>query len=142
LGTLILPDSNILIDVIEIDPKWADWSTEQLLAASDAGRVAINHVILAEVAPYSGGLEDFLVKLDVMNIDIEPLCSLSAFTAGMAFKAYRANRSQSDRKTILPDFLIGGHAQTLGATILTRDPRFYRAYFPTVPLIAPSKDEE
>ena len=27
----------------------------------------------------------------------------------------------------------------LDATIITRDPRFYRSYFPSVPLITPDK---
>ncbi|MEO7384520.1 MAG: PIN domain-containing protein [Novosphingobium sp.] len=138
---MILPDSNILIDVIEMDPVWEDWSSQQLLAASSAGRIIINHVVVAEVAPNSGNLEDFLENLEVMGIVIEPLCNQSAFSAGVAFRTYRANRDRTGTKTILPDFLIGGHAQTLGATILTRDPRFYRTYFPSVPLITPDKAE-
>jgi predicted nucleic acid-binding protein len=40
---------------------------------------------------------------------------------------------------VLADFFIGGHAQVAEATILTRDPRFYRTYFPSVPLITPDK---
>ena len=39
------------------------------------------------------------------------------------------------------DILIGGHAQHLGSAVLTRDPRFYRTYFATVPLITPPKDD-
>ena len=139
---MILPDSNILIDVIEADPVWAEWSSRKLLAAVETGRVFINHVILAEVAPYSGELDDFLRKLEIMGVEIEPLCDVSAYSAGTAFRAYRTKREHDERKSIFPDFLIGGHAQTLGATILTRDPRFYRAYFPEVPLISPMKDEE
>ena len=139
---MILPDSNILIDVIEADPVWADWSFQKLLDAGQAGRVFINHVILAEVAPYSGDLDDFLRNLAIMGVEIEPLCDVSAYAAGTAFKVYRTRREHNERKSILADFLIGGQAQTLGATILTRDPRFYRAYFPQVPLIAPTKDEE
>ena len=37
----------------------------------------------------------------------------------------------------LPDFFIGAHAAILGAPLLTRDPRRYRSYFPTLELIAP-----
>lgn len=138
---MIFTDSNILIDVIEDDPNWCDWSQDQLAMASGAGPVVINNVVLAEVAPYSGDLTNFLQKIDIMGIRIEALCSHSAFAAGLAFKAYRSLKNQPGPKSILPDFLIGGHAQHLGATILTRDPRFYRSYFPSIPLITPSNED-
>ena len=138
---MILPDSNILIDVIAADANWCSWSQDQLAAASAAGRVVINAIVLAEVAPYAGPLDEFLDLLDEAGIDLEPLCAQSAYAAGAAFQTYRARRSGDGPKSILSDFLIGGHAQQLGATILTRDPRFYRAYFPDIPLITPSKDD-
>lgn len=134
---MILPDSNILIDIIEKDPVWHGWSFGQMADASRAGRVAINHVIMAEVAPYSSNLNAFLAGLDVMGVEIEPLCNQTAYAAGLAFREYRRARDKTAPKTILPDFLIGGHAATLGAAILTRGPRFYRTYFPDVPLITP-----
>ncbi len=138
---MILPDSNVLIDILERDRVWFDWSLAQLTAAAHADRVVINHVIVAEVAPFGGDLAIFLAALAAMQVEIEPLCNESAFSAGMAFREYCQRRHRAATKSILPDFLIGGHAKVLGATILTRDPRFYRAYFPTVPLIAPAKDE-
>lgn len=138
---MILPDSNILIDIIEADPVWHDWSCEQMAEAGREGRVVINHVIIAEVAPYAGELNVFLGALDAMGVEIEPLCNQSAYAAGLAFRDYRKRRAHDAAKTILPDFLIGGHAAALGAAILTRDPRFYRAYFPHLTLITPSKDQ-
>jgi predicted nucleic acid-binding protein len=138
---MILVDSNILIDVLDRDPVWFEWSTEQLAEASRAGRVAINHVVVAEVAPFAGVLETFLEVVEAMGLDIEPLCNLSAYEAGTAFRAYRRRRDERSAKTILPDFLIGGHALTLACAVLTRDPRFYRTYFPTVPLITPENTQ-
>ncbi len=138
---MILVDSNILIDVIEADPTWANWSADQLADAKSAGRVVVNHIIVAEVAPYAKGLGPFLEGLNIMGIEIEPLCNDTAYAAGLAFREYRKRRDRAAAKTILPDFLIGGHAATIGAAVLTRDPRFYRTYFPTVPLITPSKDK-
>jgi len=38
---------------------------------------------------------------------------------------------------VIPDFYIGAHAAVAGLRLLTRDPRRYRAYFPTVDIIAP-----
>lgn len=138
---MILVDSNILIDVLDRDPSWFDWSIGQLTEASRAGRVAINHVVVAEVAPFAGALPVFLGTLETMGVEIEPLCNETAYAAGTAFRVYRQRREKGAAKTILPDFLIGGHALTLSCTILTRDPRFYRTYFPSVPLITPGKGE-
>ena len=136
---MIISDSNVLIDVIEADPNWHDWSVDALTHASGEGRVVINHVIVAEVAPFSGRLDEFLERLDDMGVEVEPLSNESAYVAGMAFQQYRKRRDSLAPKSLLADFLIGGHAAVLNATILTRDPRFYRAYFPTVPLITPDK---
>lgn len=136
---MIIVDSNILIDVLDDDENWFDWSMSQLVVAADNGRVMINHVIFAEVAPHHEDLDVFLEKLTEMAIDIEPLSDDGAFIAGKSFLQYRKRREGTG--SVIADFLIGGHAQHLGATILTRDPRFYRSYFPSVPLITPSKDE-
>lgn len=47
----------------------------------------------------------------------------------------RVSRPEGDR--LMPDFLIGAHAEIGGFRLLTRDPRVYRRWFPAVPLIAP-----
>ncbi len=137
---MILIDSNILIDVLDRDPVWYDWSVANVSDASKTGRMAINHIVVAEVAPFAGKFNDFLAIIDNMGLIIEPLCNQSAYSAGLAFREYRRQRNRASAKTILPDFLIGGHALAISATIMTRDPRFYRTYFPSVPLITPSKD--
>ncbi len=135
---MILIDSNVLIDILDQDPNWYNWSLAEIENAA-TGRIFINHIVLAECAPHVGDLDEFRASLDAMAISIEPLTDKGAYLSGIAFLAYRKRREGA--RTVLPDFLIGGHALSLGATILTRDPRFYRTYFPTVPLIAPEKDE-
>jgi predicted nucleic acid-binding protein len=141
LGAVILIDSNILIDVIEQDPERGNWSLDQIADLSVEHRLAVNEIAVAEVAPNMGTLAAFYEEMDRLDIVLKSIDDKAAFCSGVAFRSYRARRDKPPPKSILPDFLIGGHAQTLGATILTRDPRFYRAYFPAVPLITPSKDE-
>jgi len=41
------------------------------------------------------------------------------------------------RHSPLPDFFIGAHAAVTGMTLLTRDARRYRTYFPKLTIIAP-----
>lgn len=139
---MILVDSNVLIDVIERDPDWHDWSFGQIEAAVVADRVVINPVVIAEAAPRSGSLDQFEARLALMLIEVEPLSNRAAYCAGLAFQTYRQKRNDASPKAILADFMLGGHAEILGATILTRDPRFYRSYFPSVSLITPDKADK
>jgi hypothetical protein len=136
---VIFVDSNVIIDVLDRDPIWYDWSLSQMIAAAALGSVVTNHVVMAEAAPHYGSLPEFIAQLDEMTIEIELLNDKAAYAAGTAFLEYR--RRSTKRQSVLPDFLIGGHASALKASILTRDARVYRTYFPTVPLITPRKDQ-
>lgn len=135
---MILVDSNVLIDVTADDPVWRDWSLSKLEDAAASGAVAIGPIVVAEVGPSFGSLEKFRRQLDALGLEIEPMSDEAAFLAGTAFRRYLAKRSEE--KTILADFLIGAQAATLGASLLTRDPRFYTRYFPELTLITPEND--
>jgi predicted nucleic acid-binding protein len=41
----MLVDTNVLVDVLENDPDWADWSIAQLRAQSRVYQLAINPII-------------------------------------------------------------------------------------------------
>jgi predicted nucleic acid-binding protein len=138
---VIFVDSNVLIDVMEIDPVWEEWSSNCLAESGKTDYLIINEIVIAEAAPRTSSLDVFRASLDIMSITIESLSAEAAYLGGSTFQNYRKRRAGDATKTILADFLIGGHAQFLGATILTRDPRFYRSYFPSVPLITPDKAE-
>ena len=43
----MLVDTNVLLDVLQDDPAWVDWSLRQLRAQSQLHRLAINPVIYA-----------------------------------------------------------------------------------------------
>lgn len=47
---MLLVDTNVLVDVLENDPEWADWSTGQLRAQSKVYRLVINPVICSELS--------------------------------------------------------------------------------------------
>lgn len=140
---MILIDSNVLIDLFGTEQDWYRWSIEAVESASMTDQLLVNPISIAEVAPYLGSLEKFLENIATIGAEIVDLSHEAAFAAGRAFQIFRERRRSGGESglNVLPDFFIGGHAQMLGASILTRDPRFYRAYFPTVPLISPSKDE-
>ena len=65
----------------------------------------------------------------------EPLPWPAGFLAARAFLAYR--RRGGSRPSPLPDFFIGAHAALAGYTLLTRDRRRYKTYFPKLRVIEP-----
>ena len=138
---MILVDSNILIDVADDDPIWGNWSATMLAEAAGDGVSVFNQVVVAEFGQRFPSLDALFAFGDSVGVSYAGFDDAAAFQAGKAFAAYRRNRGPDAARVPLPDFFIGGHAQTAGATILTRDPRFYRTYFPTVPLITPDRAE-
>ena len=135
---MILVDSNILIDILGEGQNWRDWSISQLAVLAADHRLIVNQIAYAEVAPKLGSLKAFEDWLAAFAIDLDCFGNEAAFVAGLAFNHYRARRrSEAGLGAVLADFFIGGHAQVAGATVLTRDPRFYHGYFSDVPLITP-----
>lgn len=131
----ILVDSNVLLDVATRDPVWESWSSEALKIAADEAPLVINALIYAEVSIAFQRIEDLEDAIPSTIIRRQPLPYEAAFLAGKAFLRYR--RRGGARSSRLPDFYIGAHAAVEGFRILTRDPKRYKAYFPTVELIAP-----
>ena len=133
MATLV--DSNVILDVVTDDAEWGDWSASMLSAAARDGRLVINPLIYAEVSCGYTRIEDLDEALPPGYFAREPLPWASAFLAARAFIGYR--RRGGSRRAPLPDFYIGAHAALSGYTLLTRDARRYRSYFPRLRLIAP-----
>ena len=47
---MILVDTNVLVDLLQNDPQWADWSIAQMRAQAKLHVLAINPVIYAEMS--------------------------------------------------------------------------------------------
>jgi predicted nucleic acid-binding protein len=133
MTTLI--DSNVLLDVFNPETLWFAWSSDALTQALDSGPIVINAVVYAETSVRFSRSEDFDAALAIAGVTFEDVTPDAAFLAAKAFLAYR--RDGGPRTTLLPDFLIGAHAAVRGYTLLTRDARRFRAYYPRLKLIAP-----
>ncbi len=131
----VLVDSNVLLDVLEPDAVWYEWSAEHIVHCATYGRLVINHVVFAEVSVGFSSIETLDHTLPLSLYERAPLPWEAAFLAGKAFMDYR--RAGGARRSPLPDFFIGAHAAVAGMRLLTRDASRYRTYFPTVELIAP-----
>ena len=136
---MILIDSNVLIDMLGSEGEWKAWSTDAVTHAGAEDDLAITPIVVAEVAPQAASLKAFFEGISGFDVTVAEFGNEAAFAAGLAFNQYRARRRSASEpiRSIIADFLIGGQALVTNATIVTRDPRFYRSYFPAVPLITP-----
>lgn len=132
---MILVDTNVILDVIEEDPTWADWSQAQLDRAALNGALLVNPVIYAELSIAFHRIEELEAMLAEAGLMVESIPREALFLAGKAFLQYR--RQKGTKQGVLPDFFIGAHAAVLGIPLLTRDAGRYARYFPRVSLITP-----
>lgn len=130
----VLVDSSVLLDIFTQDDEWLDWSASTLEHAGAHARLVINPIVYAEISVRMDSMEDLDDELEDFVLR-RPLPWDAAFLAGKCFERYR--RSGGTRTAPLPDFFIGAHAAVEGLTLLTRDPRRFRAYFPKLKIIAP-----
>ncbi len=130
----VLVDTNVLVDVLTDDSRWAEWSLEQLESNRDAGLI-INPVIFAELCfgcPSIEFADDVVRRFGLTYLEI-PRQGL--FRAARAFGLYKTRKGS--RTSVLPDFFIGGHAEAARIPLLTRDTKRLGTYFPAVQLICP-----
>lgn len=133
---MLLVDTNVLIDVLEDDPTWADWSIQQLRAQSQVHDLVINPIIYAELSQAFSTFEALDAVVAKLGLSIQEVPRPALFLAGKAFVRYR--KVGGSKGNVLADFFIGAHAVVGGLTLLTRDAKRYRSYFPTVELIVPA----
>jgi len=129
-----LIDSNVILDILSVDPQWFEWSSATLQNAADSSRVIINPIIYAEVSTRFSTIEELEMALPPL-IEREPIPFDAAFLAGKCFLDYR--KRGGSRSSTLPDFFIGAHAAIADYRLITRDSARYRTYFPKLRLVAP-----
>ncbi len=131
----LLVDTNVLLDVLQDDPQWAEWSLSQLRAQSQVHGLAINDVIYAELSLSFVSVRSLDAVVARLRLQVEALPRPALFLAGKAFLQYR--RRGGTKTQVLPDFFIGAQAAVNGWPMLTRDATRYRSYFPTLQLLTP-----
>lgn len=131
----VLVDSNVLLDLATEDPKWGVWSENMIRTLADRTVLVINPIIYAEVSIGFSTIEDLEAALPENLFRRDQLPYEAGFLAGKCFLAYR--RRGGARSLPLPDFYIGAHASIAGYSLLTRDAKRYRTYFPRLDVVAP-----
>ena len=131
----LLVDTNVLIDVVQDEPEWAEWSLRQLRAQSQIHALVINPVVYAELSLSFSSLEALDKAIALLELSVMDIPRPALFLAGKAFAQYR--RRGGSKTQVLPDFFIGAHAAVMAWPLLTRDANRYRTYFPSLHLITP-----
>ena len=130
---ITLVDTCVLLDVFLPDPIWGNFSSNALKKVLLQGDVIINEIIYAELVPQFPSRKLLDETITMLGLRLQSLDSDTAFMAGRAWKEYK--QAGGTRERIMSDFLIGAHAQTQAAQLLTRDRGFYRKHFKTLKVI-------
>jgi predicted nucleic acid-binding protein len=153
-------DTNVLLDILGGDRTAADAARRVLGDAVDLGAVVICPIVYAELASEFAELGEPDRFLSELGLDSEPFVAQALWRASEAWRAYVRRRcravqcSHCGRRTdlrcpscqepivwrqhLITDFLIGAHASVQADVLVTRDPGYYRTYFPQVRLDVPT----
>jgi predicted nucleic acid-binding protein len=130
----VLVDTNVLVDVLTDDPRWAGWSLARLEEHEPQG-LLVNPAIYAELCFGFDSHQPVDELLRQLGLLYQEIPRLGLFRASRAFALYRSRGGTRER--ILPAFFVGGHAEASGLPVLTRDTGRFTGYFPSVDLIRP-----
>ena len=131
----MLVDTNILIDVLNDEPRWADWSIHQLRVQSKIHVLSINPIIYSELSSAFSKIEDLDDVLQTMGLKFVQIPKPALFLAAKAFLMYQ--KKGGNKHNVLGDFFVGAHAAVSRLPVLTRDTQRFQTYFPSVELVSP-----
>lgn len=134
-------DSNVLLDILYDDPKFAQASRDALVKASSDGNLIACDIVWAETSASFPDANSFHRVMSSFGISFSPMTESAAVKAGAIWKAAREEqkrKSLTPRKEVIPDFLIGAHALKCSDALITRDRGFLRKWFSELSIIDPS----
>jgi predicted nucleic acid-binding protein len=104
--------------------------------AATNGSLVVSDIVYAEICIQFSTQRECDHFFDSNEIRIEPLNRAAHFLASRIWREYRARGGKRNR--ILPDFLIGAHAQVQANRLISRDRGFYRTLFPKLTVVDPA----
>jgi predicted nucleic acid-binding protein len=127
-------DTSVLLDVLCDSPVHADRSAELLRRCMGEGLLIACECVIAEIRPALGD-NDLTLFLEEWGLVFTASTLASARLAGAHFAACRERGGAKGR--VIPDFLIGAHAQLHADRLLARDRGYLRDYFKNLNVLEP-----
>ena len=127
-------DTSVLIAIYkgETDGKpWLDLLQEQ----SRLGRLLACEVVVAEFSALARSRKETVAFFEDLGITFDALLPEAALLAGETFHLYR--KAGGPREHLIPDFLIGAHAQLQAGQIAAADRGYLRRYFSKLRVLKP-----
>ena len=132
-------DTNVLLDVFGADPCFLPGSRAALRTCIARGKLIACDIVWAEVAAFFSSAREAREAMDKVGIDFDPMSRDAALAASTAWRAYRDRGGRRTR--LIPDFLIGAHAERQADRLLSRDRGFYRSYFASLTVLDPTEGQ-
>ena len=129
-------DTSVVLDVITDDALHANASVEALRRARREGRLIVCESVVAETRPALQSDAELTKMLHDLGIEFVPGSEAAAVLAGRHFARYLERGGAAGR--VVPDFLIGAHAQVHAHRLLARDRGYLRDYFSELRVMDPA----
>jgi predicted nucleic acid-binding protein len=129
-------DSSVLWSIFRGESDAEAW-VDLLVASRRESGLIVCDIAFAEISPFFRSIKDLSFRLESLGIEYDEINSESAFAAGEIFKTYR--QEGGPRVHLIPDLLIGAHAQHQAGCLATRDRGYLRRYFPQLRVITPEQ---
>jgi predicted nucleic acid-binding protein len=134
--TLTALDTNVILDILIPNEQFADLAESAIEAAASDGLVVVCDMVYAEVCSQFATQKECDRFFADSVIRVEPLNREALFMASRIWRRYR--KQGGSRARILPDFMVGAHAQVQANRLISRNRGFYRSMFPELAVSDPS----
>lgn len=133
-------DTSVLLDVLTNDPTFAEPSAHALRTARRQGALLVCDCVVAEVLPSLGDSQRMRAMMGDLAISYSPMSIEAAIHAGEMLARYLERGGTAKR--LLPDFLVGAHAQESADRLLARDRGYLRDYFSELHVWYPARPSD
>ncbi|HEY0087346.1 MAG TPA: type II toxin-antitoxin system VapC family toxin [Candidatus Lokiarchaeia archaeon] len=138
-------DSSIVISLLKEDAFFQDIVKVVEIIKKLEIQVFISHITYAEIwvgvlsskTPKEDEIKVNKTLYELFEVKITDLNITIARTAAAAFLKYKSLKGK--REFLIPDFLIGAHAQYYTNSLLTTNPRDFLKYVPKLNVITPQQ---